>query len=107
MPPPKQHTFKYTLPPLDSYKPSEVPADFWEHWWKRPLDLAIKENDSWIGAEKLKEAYLSRGLLFGGKVAKVCKVLRDGADLGALVGADCPLGPQMASLCGSLTLVLS
>ena len=84
MPPPKQHTFKYKLPPLDSYKPSEVPADFWKHWWKRPLDLAIKENDSGISAEKLQEAYLSRGLLFGGKVAKVCKVLRDGADLGCV-----------------------
>ena len=82
MPAPKQHSFKYELPALPSYEPSEVPEEFWRHWWKRPLSSAVLENASWIDPEKLLSAAVGRGMAEDGRLQRVCKVLRDGANLG-------------------------
>ena len=82
LPAPKQHTFKYELPALVSYKPSEVPAAFWEQWWKRPLDSGVRDNLSWIDPDKLWAKAVANGVLGGAKLRKVCRVLREGADLG-------------------------
>ena len=81
---PKQHTYKYQLPSLGSYKPSEVPAEFWAQWWKRPLTSCIQENKSWICPDKLWAAAMARGMLGSGKLARICQVLRVGADIGCI-----------------------
>ena len=83
LPPLKVHKFKYSLPQLDSYKASEVPAAFWDHWQKLPLDVAIAGNRSWIDPEALLQAARDRGVQPVG-LLESCSMLRQGADLGCV-----------------------
>lgn len=82
LPAPKQHSFKYGLPVLPSYKPSEVPFEFWGLWWKRPLASGVRDNSSWIDPDKLCAAAVARGVPEGGKLLRVCKILKEGANIG-------------------------
>ena len=82
LPPPKVHTFKYQLPRLPSYAAEDVPEDYWDSWWKRPLGLAMAEEKSWIDPERLRQAALKRGMPEGETLKFICTMLRDGAILG-------------------------
>ena len=82
LPPPKQHTFKYQLPRLGSYVAEEVPKQYWDSWWKRPLRLAMTEAQSWIDPVCLRKAAVARGIPVGETLEFVCTMLRDGAVLG-------------------------
>ena len=83
LPPPKLHKFKYSLPQLDSYKPSEVPLEFWDHWQKLPLGQAIAGNKSWINPVALMQAARDRGVQPEG-LLESCSMLEQGADIGCV-----------------------
>ena len=83
LPPLKVHKFKYSLPHLHSYKASEVPADFWDHWQKLPLDQAIAGNTSWICPKALLKAAKDRKVEPEG-LMESCYMLEIGADIGCV-----------------------
>ena len=51
---PKQHTFKYQLPKLESYRKEDVTSSFWSKWTKVTLPEATATSKSWIDPEKLR-----------------------------------------------------
>ena len=83
LPPLKKHKFKYGFPKLESYAAHDVPSSFWTRWQKLPLARAIEENESWISAQALREAALSRGAWPEG-LEKSCRMLECGADIGCV-----------------------